>query len=263
MVKIVVSDLDGTLLNEHHSISSFTAETVDNLVTNGTKFVVATGRHRKDVVPMIDGLQSSFFTITSNGARVHDADGRLFFSENLRTDIVHSIIDLGRKYQVHINVYKGDSWLVEQPNASLACMHDTSKFFYEQVDLADIEPTEVAKIFFIGERAVLDQLNAELESLYDGDIGLTFSLDNTLELMAKGVSKGKALQLVLDHKSLNASQAMGFGDGMNDLEMLKLVDHPVLMENAHDDLKLAVENHNLAQSNRADGVAHYLNQYFS
>ena len=55
---------------------------------------------------------------------------------------------------------------------------------------------------------------------------------------------------------------MGFGDGMNDLEMLKLVGYPVLMANAHPNLKQGVGEYQLAKANSDDGVAHFLKNYF-
>ena len=80
--------------------------------------------------------------------------------------------------------------------------------------------------------------------------------------MAKGVSKGHALQLVLDHHELTVDDAMVFGDGMNDLEMLQLAGHPVLMENSHADLKHAIGDCHRAPSHKQDGVARFIENYF-
>ncbi|MGL5949231.1 MAG: HAD hydrolase family protein, partial [Aeromonas sp.] len=62
---------------------------------------------------------------------------------------------------------------------------------------------------------------------------------------------------------LDLSQAVAFGDGMNDVEMLSMVGRGVVMANAHDRLKNALPQHAQTLSNHDDGVAHYLEQLFA
>ena len=72
MYKVVVSDLDGTLLNNHHQISSHTRRTLHALTDRGIRFIVATGRHHVDVQSIRDALGLDIYLITANGAVVHD-----------------------------------------------------------------------------------------------------------------------------------------------------------------------------------------------
>ena len=77
MYKAVISDLDGTLLNNQHQISEFTKNTLKTLVDQGIKFVVATGRHIVDVQGIRQTMGFECDLITSNGALVSAADDSL------------------------------------------------------------------------------------------------------------------------------------------------------------------------------------------
>ncbi|MBP6790116.1 MAG: HAD-IIB family hydrolase, partial [Aeromonas sp.] len=114
MFKVVVSDLDGTLLNGQHQISSRTRDTLHRLVDQGVKFVVATGRHHVDVRSIRDALGLDIYLITSNGAVVHDKQDQLVYNQALPSTVAAELIAMERDPSIHINVYYGDEWLVEE-----------------------------------------------------------------------------------------------------------------------------------------------------
>ena len=72
MYKVVISDLDGTLLNNQHQVSPHTRKVLKKMVAEGTKFVVATGRHHIDVKAIRNALGLDIYLVTSNGAAVTD-----------------------------------------------------------------------------------------------------------------------------------------------------------------------------------------------
>jgi hydroxymethylpyrimidine pyrophosphatase-like HAD family hydrolase len=81
--------------------------------------------------------------------------------------------------------------------------------------------------------------------------------------MAAGVSKGHALQVVLDRLSLKREQCIAFGDGQNDLELLQTAGHPRLMSNANPRLIAALPNVVQIGSNEESGVAKHLRSAFN
>ncbi|HDZ8965809.1 Cof-type HAD-IIB family hydrolase [Aeromonas dhakensis] len=264
MFKVVVSDLDGTLLNKQHQISSRTRETVRRLVEQGVKFVVATGRHHVDVRSFRDALGLDIYLITSNGAVVHDKQGKLVFNQPLPTDIAAELVALERDPSIHLNVYQGDDWVVEEELPWLLQFHDESGFTYRLVDDLKQESMEqINKVFYIGEHEKLLKIEAHLNQRYGDQLNVTFSLPDCLEVMHAGVHKGNAVRAVLEQHGLEMSQAVAFGDGMNDFEMLSMVGRGVVMGNAHDRLKLALASHEQTLSSDEDGVAVYLEQLFA
>lgn len=263
MFKVVVSDLDGTLLNKQHQISPRTRDTLHRLVAKGIKFVVATGRHHVDVRTIRDTLGLDIYLITSNGAMVHDKQDKLVFNQSLPADVAAELIALPRDPDIHLNIYQGDEWLVEEELPWLLSFHDESGFNYRLVDLQAQSKEGISKVFYIGEHEKLLPIEARLNAQYGDRLNVTFSLPDCLEVMHAGVHKGNAVQAVLAQHGLEMSQAVAFGDGMNDFEMLDMVGRGVVMDNAHDRLKLALPRHERTLSSDEDGVAVYLEQLFS
>lgn len=83
MYKAVVSDLDGTLLNEEHKVSSFMKETIELLLKKGIKFYIATGCGYTGAKEIMDEIGFKIPLITSNGARIIDEDGLEIYINNI------------------------------------------------------------------------------------------------------------------------------------------------------------------------------------
>ena len=81
--------------------------------------------------------------------------------------------------------------------------------------------------------------------------------------MNLGVSKGNALEMLLAQKGIATSDVMALGDGMNDREMLTMVGHNVVMDNACHKVKSLFPDSPIAKANTHDGVADYLERHFS
>ncbi|SUC28831.1 HMP-PP phosphatase [Providencia rustigianii] len=89
---VVASDLDGTLLSPNHDLTSYTKETLKQLVASEeVRFVFATGRHHVDVAQIRDGLGIDAYMITSNGARIHNTNGDLIFEHNVDSKIAQEL----------------------------------------------------------------------------------------------------------------------------------------------------------------------------
>ena len=259
---MVVSDLDGTLLNSDHLISSTNCEAIKALLDKGVEFAIATGRHIKDVAKVISVLERDIPLITSNGAMLHNSKGELIHSLTLDPAWVTELLKMSEGFNVHRNVYSADQWYADAPNEHVLALHADTDFAYEIVNFASYELKQVLKIFFVGDNRELKALAKMIEAQYGSALNITFSLDNTVEIMHGEVSKGTALAKLLSSKNIPASKTMAFGDHLNDLEMLALVGHRVVMDNGHEDLKRQLPDFYTARANIDHGVAHYLKNFF-
>ncbi len=268
MVNLVISDLDGTLLNAEHKVSSNTLDVVNALTDIDVTFAVATGRHYADICYLRDAIPGGAFFISSNGAMVHSWDGALLHQTSMDTQTVEDLLRLSESYPVHTNLYCGDDWYVEEHNERLLSLHTASGFTYQVVNFKAVDTfnkRQTAKVFFIGEHHVLCQLKTAIESFLGKRINAVFSLEDTLEVMAPDVTKGRALEDIFKNQQLGqfmAEKSLAFGDGMNDLEMLSLVRHRVVMANARPELPTSLGPHQLAKANHEDGVAEFLRTFF-
>ncbi|QCG50135.1 Cof-type HAD-IIB family hydrolase [Aeromonas schubertii] len=263
MYKVVVSDLDGTLLNGAHQISARTRDTLHRLVQQGVKFVMATGRHYVDVRHIRDTLGLDIDLITSNGAVVHDPSNRLVFNQTIADETARELVTLARDPAIHLNVYYGEEWLVEEEMPWLLQFHSESGFTYRKVEFATHPMDKINKVFYIGDHQKLLTIEQQLKARYQDSLNITFSLPDCLEVMHGEVNKGSAVRAVLAKNGLALEQAIAFGDGMNDFEMLSMVGHGVVMGNAHDRLLQALPDHQRTLTSDEDGVAHYLERCFA
>lgn len=262
MHSIIVSDLDGTLLNPDHRVSERTKQAIHNLLATGKRFIIATGRHHVDVEAIRESIGAEIYLITSNGARVHNAQGELVYSQDIAPSIAQAISEISVPESVQTNIFQNDDWFVNKDNPALLEFSQDSTFVYEVADVTQIEKKGIAKIFFCGPHDELLVIADQLKSQYGKEVNISFSLPMCLEVMDISVNKAQAIKAVLDIKGFTFTDTVAFGDGMNDIEMLSAVDKGLVMDNASDMLKSALPDHEVIHSSAEDGVARYIEANF-
>lgn len=162
---------------------------------------------------------------------------------------------------MHLNTYTDSEWLVSSPCEQMLAAHAKAQFFYRVTSLANLQQTPALKILFYGEHEKLVALQQQIQRECREPINLTFSDPYYLEVMNSGVSKGQSLKVLLNTLGLDASRAIAFGDGLNDVELFRTVAVPVVMENAGDTLKQLFPQALRAQANQQAGVAQFLREH--
>ena len=219
MLKLVVTDLDGTLLDQHHQITPLCKQALQAVDALGIQVMLATGRHFQDVFTLAQQLEIDTCLITSNGARVHNNLGELLYENHIPGSLASQVLAISNGFAVHRNIYQGENWWVEVPNEYLLAIHHSSQFGYQLTDFAKLTPQGIDKFYFYAEHHELLPLEAALKAQLGDELYITFTTENYLEVMNKGVSKGQALQAVLQRKRVHPSEVMAFGDGFNDIDM--------------------------------------------
>lgn len=262
MYKLIVCDLDGTLLNPEHRLGDYTRSVLAGLRGQGIELMLASGRHFQDIRALSDQLGGNGCLISSNGAAVHNRQARLVHRTVIDPRCVGFLIGDPTFQKVHINVFRSEDWLVERPEPYLLQYHRDSGFGYRITDLANLEPDDILKVFFYGEPNELKRLEGLILERHGDRLSTTFSLPVTLEVMAQGVSKGAALARVTEGLGIAFSEVLAFGDGMNDREMLHLAGKGIRMGNADPRLKEALPHLEEIGTNREESVARYLEELF-
>ncbi|CAH7386196.1 phosphosugar phosphatase YigL [Vibrio chagasii] len=264
-VKIVASDLDGTLLAPNHQLSDFTKLTLKKLHEQGYTFIFATGRHHVDVagIRQIAGIPA--YMITSNGARVHDQNDQLMYSQNVPQELVQPVIDIVRQDpNIFIHMYQNEDWLLDREDEMLAKFHSESGFSYKRFE-ADNAPNDgIAKVFFTHpeqDHEYLVTFEQKLKEAFGDKLNVAFSTPWCLEVMAAEVSKGHALDAVAKSLNLTLDNCVAFGDGMNDAEMLAMAGTGLIMGTSHEKVMQALPDNEVIGSNADDAVAHYLEKH--
>ena len=256
--KLVVSDLDGTLLTPEHRVGDYSLRVLRTLRDRGVGLVLASGRHFLDVRAISEVLGGGTCTISSNGAAVYDGDGAAIEMEAIDADCLEFLTRDPAFDGVHTNLFRPNDWLVERPEPRLLEYHAESGFSYRVVSFRDLDEEPVVKVFFYGEHEHLLGLEDLVLARCSERVTTTFSLPVTLEVMAKGVSKGAALARECARRGLDLAESIAFGDGLNDVEMLRTAGLGVLMGNADPRLMAALPTHPVTGANGDEAVARHL-----
>lgn len=258
MYRVIASDLDGTLLNPAHRVSEVTKQTIHALLAKDKKFIIATGRHHIDVKAIKEAIGADIYLITSNGARVHNAQGDLVFSQNIAPEIAQQLSELTLPTGVQANIFRDDDWFINEESQELLEFSQDSTFSYEIADLPQLDKHGIAKFFFCGPHEQLVTIEKQIKAQFADAVNISFSLPKCLEVMDISVNKASALTEVLKLKGFTLADTIAFGDGMNDVEMLQAVDKGLIMGNASNMLKTALPEHEVIESSADDGVARYI-----
>lgn len=258
-MKFVVSDLDGTLLLSNHLVSEYTKDIINKLIKQDVNFVIATGRGKRGVKKILEQLGINPYLICNNGANIYDKNGNCIFEDIISPEISSCILKTIREHNLFFSAFREDYFYRDKNDTDI---YFASDLFEERIieDL-DVCP-ELNKIIITNnDPNVILYINKILREKYSSVVEITISQPTCLDVSPKGCSKGTGLKHISEIFNIPLTEFMAFGDGENDLEMLRTAGMPVIMENAQDILKQ--EFSNIAESNINDGVAKYIAKYFN
>lgn len=270
---LYVSDLDGTLLNEQSVVSEESENLLNDLVVNhGAMFTVATARTPATVEPLLSGIKTSLPFIVMNGAAMWDAYTHKYVNAvSMRENAVQHICAIYERHGLHPFIYRNhDGVLRAYHNSDLldtekefmkARMNTPYKNFVIGADPYTATGDDALIIFSMNRYDRLQQVNNDIiaskipcHTVCYHDI---FNYeDGILEVYAPGVTKASALTRL--KKQVGANRLVVFGDNLNDMEMMRIADHSIAVENAVEDVKKIADE--VIGKNTDDGVAKWIQQ---
>ncbi|KXS38376.1 HAD family hydrolase [Modicisalibacter tunisiensis] len=260
---LIVTDLDNTLLDDTHALDRFTIDTFRELDARGHHIALASGRHYHDIAAFRRHLGVPAYILSTNGAHLYAPDDTLIAEQWVPAAQVRRLVDMPREADVRLNFYTRDAWLIDAPAPELLVLHASTGFGYRVADLAAHDGEGVGKVLCIGRPESLARLEAAIRDALGEALHVTYSMADSLEIMAAGVNKGTALQRLLAHLALPAERCLAFGDNLNDTEMLALAGHAFVMDNAHPALTGHVPHAERIGHHHPDGVARRLRDFFA
>lgn len=278
-IKLIVTDLDGTLLNQDKKISEETAEVLRQASAKGIDICIATGRFIHDIKPEMDEIGIKPYYINMNGSEVRYPNGNLIKEVNIPD-----------KYLQEIHDYIVNADLVPEYYTNRGeCLVDTTKdrslreiimrMSYLMPHKKITEEDALNNIRFIKrkyEDSIEDLLKSGLKvrkilafaddfdkiakikkhfNSYD-DLVCVSALPNNLEVTHKEAQKGPALKNLIEAIKISPEEVLIFGDGENDYSMFELFNNAVAMENS---MKQVLDKAKyITKSNAEDGVAYFI-----
>ena len=257
-VHAVAMDLDRTILPETLELRPRLIEAVQAVAAAGVVPIVATGRMLRSSRPFALQLGVTAPLICYQGALIADPQsGEWLRHEPMPVPLAREVIEACRKRDQHCNVYVDDELYVDELNVYALEYARHAKL--EAHPVGDLErwlsePT--TKIVVVGEPELLDALQIELRAQFGDRLFIAKSLPFFLEVAQPGVSKGSALEWVCDRISIEPAHVVSFGDGANDIELLRDAGFGVAIEGA--DQILLDEADATVPGPEHDGVARFL-----
>ncbi len=263
-IKAVISDLDGTLLNQHHTLSELSKTTIKALRSLDVHFLIATGRHHCDAKIIRDRLDVDAFIIAANGATVLNPAGEVIHQAVMDPDIVEKLLAIETQEGIYKNMYQEDHWMVEVVDKVFEDYYQDGDFMYTVCNLKDQLSKPINKMFFTSkEHELLVPVEKLVREMFGEFVDVTFSMPQCLEIMPKGTNKGSALAETLKHLGIQLEESVAFGDGMNDFEMLSVVGTGYVMQNANEQLKKHLPDNPRVGHHAEDAVAKKIIELFS
>lgn len=275
-VKVIVTDLDGTMLHHQNVVTKRNYNAVTQAKEKGILYVVATGRC-KELIPKKD-LPSYDYLITSNGSVIYEgATEKVIYMNAISTEHALAALEIIRKYNPFLELFVNGKIVIEKNTLNHLESYWVPLFHREyfkndkQVVVSSFEEylthmnsTEngvdkyhITKINMpYNEYGKRNELREELQNTK------LFSMTSDgsgIELTNPDVNKGNAISWLCNYLKIDLQEVLAFGDGANDKEMIKRAGIGVAMENAIPQLKEYADA--VTDCHDSDGIAQYLEKY--
>ena len=266
MLKLIVADMDGTLLNDKKEMPEKTFDIIDRLHARGITFAVASGRQYLSLQRLYDKIKDDIVIVAENGGIILDK-GKIIFADIMKPDDVHEIVEAVNKL----------------PNLKLTICGLKSAYMFEENIMSDM-PMQLVESYFpirtiikslddlpndekVVKFTVFDcQFHAKVniyEKLKYLEHKYQFAVSGAewTDIMNLGVNKGVAIQKLQEQLDASQEETMVFGDALNDYEMMQQAYYSYAMANAVPEIK-EISNFT-APSNEDQGVIRILENFLA
>lgn len=263
--RLVVSDLDGTLIDSFERVAPRVRQAIGALSPEMT-FILATGRPMRWVLPIVEQLPISPICVCGNGAVIYDsATDRLLQADQLSPAAIATVIHVAQESidDVSFGVERAGNSALDTSKGALFAVSPDYPHAWESDEHATEQISELSRracVKLLLRSELLD--SAEMFEIIAPRIPpelahVTYSMPGGLiEVSAPGVNKGAALRQLAPSLGYDAAEVLAFGDMPNDIEMLQWAHYGVAMGNASAEVQAIADE--VTGSNDAAGVADVL-----
>ncbi|MCP1222979.1 Cof-type HAD-IIB family hydrolase [Sebaldella sp. S0638] len=261
--KMLVTDVDDTLLTDGHEITKENREAIMELQRNGVKFVLASGRPTEAITGIARELELpkyGGFVAGYNGGEILDmSSGNMLKRMGLKREELLEIYEKSKDIDLKYITYKDNFVLGKEKDEFVDEELKITNFEYlEFEDLQDIEFDELIKCMLVGRTEIVLETKNKLEPLFDGRIALTISKPIFLEFINKNASKGNAVRVIADKLGITLDEVAAIGDSYNDISMLEIAGFSGTVENGNDEAKKTASF--ISSSNNNSGLARFVEE---
>ena len=240
-MKLIVCDLDETLLNDEKKISKRNLEVIYHAQELGHKFIVATGRGFTYIDHILDELhvlgKENEYVISNNGAILTQNNSSIpLYFEGIPIDLTLDIINFGFKNNLCVQVFTIQdvyAFNVGEDERDVLLSYKSDAIILDDHNIDFLKEMDIVKIMYQNlDTNYLMSLEDKFEEELKNKINISYSSHRYMEFNKKGVNKGSALLELLKHLDMNLNDVIAIGDNYNDLPMLELAGIGAAVKNA-------------------------------
>lgn len=260
-IALVISDLDGTLLNSAGELPDEIFEWIPALRKAGVYFAIATGRQYSNIRLLFGSAADEIIYITQNGSFVKTPTREDFWplDKALLKEMLEASDAMSDVYPI---VFSNDVGYIREPDVRFRETLEKHAIFYEVV--ADLY--ETARTIDTARFTIRDYIGTEKNSYahlyaqFASRAKVTMANPEWMDIVSKGVNKGAAIAQLQKELGISKAQTMAFGDFDNDIEMMGQAAYSYAIGNASEPVKQAARF--LAKTNDEKGVIRVMEDYF-
>lgn len=263
-IKLIVSDVDGTLTNSDNQVGELTKELTPKLREKGIMLTFATQRVHSSIVPHARELGIELPIITANGALIQDIKGNAVFKSIIHPKFVNKALSFCNKFLVRIALVYNDEIVYTEDNSVLKDFMYRLGTEYRLVESYEEYKDSVIEIIMMGnEKKVVRHIQNKMNYPFRLFITAKYYRSSSrsgvynLEIKRSGTNKRTAMKRLAKHLRLKKNEVAVIGDWFNDRELFEYGGFNVALQNAVAELKL--KSHYITEkTNEEDGVGEFL-----
>ncbi len=267
MIRLIATDLDDTLLDAGSDITPRTLAALRAAMATGCRVSLSSGRMLEAMLPFARRIGVNAPMLLYNGAMIYDHNtDETIYAPRVPYETAMGIVRIAEAMGLYIQLYPGKGYfcreIIDHTRAYARSVRVEPTPVHAPMSqwLAE-HPADMQKLLIIDTPEGADRAQAALRAAFPHGAVFLKSKPHYLEIAPEGVDKGKSLARLAEHLGLTPDEVMAFGDGQNDVPMLKYAGAGYAMANSCPEALRCTPF--VAPSNTRDGVARVIEKYLA
>lgn len=257
--RVIALDLDGTLTNNRKEVTPRTFQALQKAIDQGSIIVLASGRPTYGIEPVADHLklnERGGYILSYNGGKIVNWQTKEeLYAKHLQSELIPLLYDYARNRDYALLGYKGPQIITEKPDDPYVI--EEARINRMPIVGVSSLPEKIeanpTKLLLTGDPEKMIKAEEELTEMLGTKMDIFRSAPFFVELVPKGIDKAQSLERLLVHLGFSPADLLAFGDGYNDLSMIRYAGMGVAMANAAPEVRAEADY--ITLSNEEDGIA--------
>lgn len=240
MIKLFVTDLDGTLLGVDHYIKNEDIDALKRMIEQGTPLAVASGRMDHEIAEVLKRVGVNGHRVSQNGAYVFNNQDAPIHEKIFEDELAKRIIDTIDEEPMIKTVSTADQTFTKESNEFLKLI--SKQMFHDILVTPDLndkvgKSVKPSKITLHGKEEDVIKVAEKVKDTFGEEVDSFISHETCVDIMPKSINKQSGLHQLIEGLEVKPEEIACVGDSFNDVSMFEMTPHSYVMSTAHEDVK--------------------------